>query len=812
MAGHSVPAVFRPTRWHSTADVTGSKRPQAGSSASLEGTWPPCCYARGPPLLSGGSASLFTSGYSATIERLYPCFDQAVPGEEPSDCSCASFSHRTAATIAVSNSAGSPVVVVAPVLPFPCYSSGVAPNTSPEDTPGDDQKCKPASLTLPVLPFVVGLENGQVWLYGWQSQPVRASAEEETLAKLEDPKCVAQHLVCRQMARPLSVCFSWKSPRPLIPSTEGGSASEDTERARSYFEVYVLYSNGVVVVWRQGRRDRIELPKVEGAVHMSVQEDGGFIAVSANTRKLTVFKRVDDGDTQKEDGSLSFQRCFEQEVFRKQLNSAVSKGYQLQTAWHPGNTSCLYIPGATNVRVLDMRTMKLESLAFASAGFDPLVVFDKIVLVSLQATRHDSISSPRSFRGVDGTDSSSCRNTSNKRTPSSVTVLLGSFRSTVRAWDLETHQLLFSIDTSYSGSPSRTGNEENLLHLAAWPAGPYSVRSKESEGSVKAEADVSPCVESLSSTQPFSPVLDVCLVRRDGAMSLMGLRPRQLLQRLSVQEECEELVEDAKEKRHGRDELPDATRKKNKDESEVDNQVTMKTDRESAVEESSDKEGKSMEPTHKQSKDVFPHSAGEDEAVEVDSFRDGRGISPSFEGGDHGKGVSKLCDSEERKAGGCLPDKTSSAVRSTSSPLRGKSEERTSVAVSSSSREFPETHTPERRGKAEKESKVIGGAEKEMAEPSSVPSQKEDRDSKKGKKKRDEKKRSRGVSTPLRRFVEMQAEEASEEDNEEGGNLFDDATIVGGVEEGTDDRRRRGRRGREKEDRQRRKKRRRKGE
>lgn len=366
-----------------------------------------------------------------------------------------------------------------------------------------------------------------------------------------------------------------------------------------------------------------------------------------------------------------------------------------------------------------------------------------------------------------------------------------------------------------SGSPSSVGNEENLFHLAAWPAGLYSVRSKESQGHAEPEVEISSCLgESISSQQSFYPVLEVCLMRRDGAMSLMGLRPRQLLQRLSAQEEYEELTEDSKEKRRGRDELPDAgVRKKNKEESDVGNQVNTKTDCESEGGENLAKSGKSMEPTQEQSKDTFPHSSGEeDKAAKVDSMGDGRGISPSSEGDGDDNGVSGLSESGEGKTDGCPPSKSSSTVQSTSSPLRDKSEERTGVAVSSSSREFPEMHTPERRGKAEKGRKVIEGAEKEVAEPSSVPSQKEDRDSRRGKKKRDEKKRSRGVSTPLRRFVEMQAEEASEEDSEEGGNLFDDATIVGGVEEGTDDRRRRGRRGSEKEDRQRRKKRRRKGE
>lgn len=74
--------------------------------------------------------------------------------------------------------------------------------------------------------------------------------------------------------------------------------------------------------------------RVEGAVHMSVQEDGRFLAVSSSTRKLTVFKRVADGDSLQGSSALSFQRCFEQEVFRKQLHSAASRGYQLQTAWY----------------------------------------------------------------------------------------------------------------------------------------------------------------------------------------------------------------------------------------------------------------------------------------------------------------------------------------------------------------------------------------------------------------------------------------------------------------------------------------------
>lgn len=128
---------------------------------------------------------------------------------------------------------------------------------------------------------------------------------------------------------------------------------------------------------------------------------------------------------------------------------------------HPRNTSCLYIPGATTVRVLNMATLKLQGLAFASAGFDPLVVFDRIVVVSLQAAGRDSSFFPGPPQdATDGTGASRIippetekqPQASKKRMASCVDVLLGSFRTVVRAWDLETHQLLFAIDISKPSS------------------------------------------------------------------------------------------------------------------------------------------------------------------------------------------------------------------------------------------------------------------------------------------------------------------------------------------------------------------------
>lgn len=259
MAAQGASAAFRPTGWCIAAGGAGSRPPHAGASQFSAGPSPPCCCSRGPPLFGDLSASLFTSRYTATVQRFHPCFDQAITRNETSDYSCASFSDPTSAHIAVSNSAGSPVVLVAPVLRLPCSSSGMKSAGAHGDN-SDDEKGKPTLSTLATVPLVVGLENGQVWLYGWQSQLGRAASEEDKPQKVEDPKCVAQHLVCRQMARPLTVCFSWTLPKPRPQSSEGSSIPDDDGVARGSFEVYVLYSNGVVVVWRQGWRDRLELP------------------------------------------------------------------------------------------------------------------------------------------------------------------------------------------------------------------------------------------------------------------------------------------------------------------------------------------------------------------------------------------------------------------------------------------------------------------------------------------------------------------------------------------------------------------------
>lgn len=326
---------------------------------------------------------------------------------------------------------------------------------------------------------------------------------------------------------------------------------------------------------------------------------------------------------------------------------------------------------------------------------------------------------------------------------------------------------------------------------------------------MKAEADVSSALfEKTFTRHSFSPVLEVCLVRGDGAVSLVGVRPRQLLQRLTVEPECEQgaAEEDSQEnprdvgkKRHETDEgcpvAEDTDSRQVDDNAQV--QETTATVRDCGH----------------QDKGIPSYSSRDkdrDAGLAPGSGADC--LSPPSEKGDDHNGVPRPASYGEEGHAGALGVRVEAPMTVTSTPSptpgrHGESEDRTAKAVSQSA--TPETHTPERRGRAERQQKVTEGADEETAGSPAVPSEREDQDSKdRGKKRRG--KRSRRVSTPLRRFVEMQAEEASE-DGEEGGNLFDDATVVGGVEEATG-RRGRGSRRVLKADGRTRRKRRRKGE
>ncbi|CBZ55179.1 conserved hypothetical protein [Neospora caninum Liverpool] len=686
-SGHGVPS-FRLTSWHSP-----STAPRVHSPAAT-GSVPRLAFVPGPPLVPGGSCSLLTYGSQTSVTRLQPLFRQDGVGraEKPSSEHCsATFSVAGSATIAVAQSAGSPVVAVAPVHLYASRSDLAETAPLPDREQGRERS--PAAF-----PLVVGLENGQVWLYEWQ-QAGQADPSAEAACESSSPaapKCVAKQLLCRHMARPVTLCVA------RLRRGVAGADSMDDEAHQDHFEVYVLYSNGMVVVWKKGRRNRIELGPVEGGVHMSVDPEGRYIAVASSTRKLFVFRRK---DSEVGDDAVTFTKCFDQEIFRKQLNSACAVGAPLQTAWHPNGT-CLFLPGAASVRVLKTATMTIEPLEFASSGFDPLVVFDKVAIVPLTAC------------GPPGPPESGRESS----------VLLASVRSTVRAWNLDDKQPLFCLDADKASSSS---SGDRLLHLAAWA----STLRNFNGGDDGQEA--------------FSPLIEVGIVRDDGAISVVGIRSERLLKTTEketitalgsnsgvdqveqVKQECAETQDD------GDVHMADA--EDHKDEPKPEGVATKnKTNSSSA---SSPARG-GMQPQTAESVSRSHIRANE---LSPARGREG-GVDESLEG--DASGLRREQGEDEARRGAAQPGDREIAPG-----------------------------TPEKRkhgsdGEAESETRWSGASSRR-------------RHKGEKKEKRRKERKSAAVSTPVRRFIEMQAEEGSEEGSEDEEQLFGDGPGSGsGDEEG----------------------------
>ncbi|KFG66009.1 hypothetical protein TGRUB_312500 [Toxoplasma gondii RUB] len=690
---------FRATSWHHPASLSGVRSPATSGSVSRPAVG--ASFVPGPPLVPGHSCSLFTYGSQTSVSRFQPVFHQDGVTESSADHCSSTLSPAGAATIAVAQSAGSPVVAVAPVHPY-LYGNVSAEAGTPADG-GQGQGHSPS-----VFPVVIGLENGQVWLYEWQ----QAAQEPSNQGPFEGfshaaPKCVAQHLLCRQMARPLTISVA------RFRQATADQDSIDEEAKQDNFEVYVLYSNGMVVVWRKGRRNRIELGPVEGGIHMSVDSEGRYVAVSSSTRKLVVFQRK---ESEFGDDTMTFTKCFDQEVFRKQLNSACATGVPLQTAWHPDGT-CLFLPGASSVRVLKTATMTLEHLEFASAGFDPLIVFDKVAVVGL------NFPSPASSQGE------RCS-----------VVLLASVKTSLRAWLLEDKQLLFCVEADKASASSA----DRLLQLAAWPSWHFQ---KKDEGQ-----------------KAFSPFIEVGLARDDGAVSVVGIRS-ETLAKLS-----EKRGRNAFDGDSGLEQME--LKQEHRDKQDGDDVVMA------------DAEGQQEEQLEGMSSPEMKE-------------RCSTYLSPSQDDRVHSQ-VEENCTSSHLKAKE-LP--ASSRDRKAQKGERLETEEkRTPQGNEEKTRaEFfgDRGVTP---GTPEKRRHSVDGETEASSQSARAGSSLRRHEGEKKKEKRRKERKNAAVSTPVRRFIEMQAEEGSEEGSDQDGELFGDGPGSGLEDEaGSDHRgeRERGKRKRE---------------
>ncbi|PFH34213.1 hypothetical protein BESB_073650 [Besnoitia besnoiti] len=655
-SSHTTPT-FLATSWQPAPAAPAARSSPPVGSAPQNGARVFCIP--GPPLAADRSCSLFTCGSQTGVTRLQPLFrtDGLAEADAAADHCSASFSLSATAAVAVAQSAGSPVVAVVPI-DFSAMECRPAGMTAPEEE-------REPQRFLPAFPVVVGLENGQVWLYEWQqAEPGGTGGEASPSA----PKCVAQHLLCRQMAKPITICIANVRRNADVDDDE-----EDSQKYR--FEAYVLYSNGMVVVWKKGRRDRKELGPVEGAVHMSVEAEGRYIAVSSSTRKLVVFRRK---EAPTDDDFLSFSKCFDQEVFRKQLNSACAAGVQLQTSWHPDG-DCLFLPGASSVRMLKTSTMAIESLDFASSGFDPLVVFDRVAVVRLSPLA----SSPRHGEAT-----------------ATAVVLLASVRSSIRAWAVEQQQPLFYIE---AGSNSSSSNGDRLLQIAAWRS--YSGASNQAGHAF------------------FSPALEIALVREDGAISIVGVRSQRLL--------------------------------------EI---VSKSTETSGSAATSVEKQVKS-EPTENVSETNKGVNSGGMNAEDEETPEAEQNVPASPSGG-----PQSVEGASHEAADSASPPRSRSGGLSPSPVRMGAKEHSDAVNRSVSEKSYGEKSrdvvagTPMKK-KHDRDSEDEGTRGRRSASASVSP--------RNGEKKKRKERKNAADSTPVRRFIEMQAEEASEHDDEnDGEQLF----------------------------------------